>query len=581
MSGTSRFADGTLSQFVAVSGGLIALCIIAALLGALGVSGSALSILFILLMLVLCAVLSGNAAQSVPATSGVTFSIEALSAFGLFGIVGAVFTYGHDALVLVIGLAAGFVLSLLVVGPRYSTVAARSLPDFLGMRYSGAAIRYLALCVMAIVTVLFVAAQLAAAGLVAAQGLGVSSLVGVLVGALAILLVTVLAQNSAMTRGHIVLSTIAFVGCLIAAAWVLSARTGIFVPHLAYGGLFTDISAAENRLGLETHFDLPGEGFGLVAALSLVACLAVGSAVMPHLLARSSAQGSRAGTQHVLRSGLILFVVLATALPALGVLARVDVLALFTAQQNAVPFVNMLPSPLLHGAQACQMTAERMAEACTAQGLTEGLPLEEFRVDPQSVLLAVPALAQVSGWLRALLALVCLCVVTVAGAGAVRTLAAAFTDRPAEDDKQTNVAVAAFAITALAALVAMSGASLISLGAWAYSLIAASFVGPIIIGLSWPKTNTTGALAGLIGGFTMTALYIFGAQWGFDFEGDTGDEWLWFGIPPMMAGIFGIVLSMFLTVVLSLIGPKPKPSQVAFFGTRADPPVKANPEVLE
>jgi len=59
-----------------------------------------------------------------------------LSAFGLFGIVGAVYSYGHDGLAILLGLVAGFVVSLLLVAPRLSKLTIPSIPDFLELRTS-------------------------------------------------------------------------------------------------------------------------------------------------------------------------------------------------------------------------------------------------------------------------------------------------------------------------------------------------------------------------------------------------------------------------------------------------------------
>ena len=581
MSDSSRLADGSVGQFAAIGGGVVLLCIIGSILTAFGMSGPLLAGFFILSALVLSAILSTKTAAVMPSTASITLGIEALSAFGLFGIVGAVFAFGHDGLVVGVGLAAGFVLSLLFVGPRYSTIATRSLPDFLSLRYGGGAIRYLALCVMVVVTVLFVAAQLVAAGLIASQALGIVPLGGIIIAAIAIVILALPLESGGMSKGHVALAVVALVGTLIAAVWFVSSKTGILIPHFAYGGLFTDIDAAENRLGLETHFSQPGEGLGLFAGLSLTMCLAVGAAVMPHLLARSALQGSQAKSQQVLRNGLIIFVVLITALPALGVLARVEVLALFTAVQNAVPFSDGLPVELLQGAQACGATPEMMQEACTSLGYEEGLPVEELRVDPQAVLLALPALTGISGWVRALIALVGFSVVAIAGAGAARTLGSALSSRTPSMDAFRVQNIGVFGVIAVGGiLAASSGLSLISLGAWAYSLIGAALVGPVIIGLSWRRTNASGALAGLAGGFGVTVSYILGSHWGFDLISDSGDEWLWLGLPSMMAGIFGIIASVALTVIFSLMGPKPKPSQIAFVGAPIRP-VKEDPAALE
>ena len=576
----SRFADGMFGQFIRVGGAICILVLIGSILSGFGVSASYLSILFLIAGLFTAVIFSNKAALPLVSGSGVLFSIEALSAFGLFGIVGAVFAFGHDGLAVMIGLATGILLSLLFVAPRLSAISVSTLPDFLNVRYGSEVLRVLVLAAISLVSVLFIAAQLVACGLIASQVLEITPVGGILVGVISIVIVAVPLRKIIFSKAQMLLAVLGVVGGLMVAIFMLVKTTGILLPHFAYGGLLTDAGAAEILLGIDPHLARPGGAIGYSGMLALIFCLAVGTAVMPHTLRRAFVQGSGLESRTLLRFGLIFFVVVATALPAIGVLARVEFFALFTSAKDTIP-LDAIPNSLLVGAKVCGDALDMMGTACTAKGYGNGIPVTALSVTPEAMLLALPSLISVSDWLLALLSLVCLSVAVIAGAGAAHCLALSFANRSLASETPQIMNVVIFTVTGVAGvLAATSGVGLINFAAWAYSLIAAALIGPLILGLWWQRTNAGGAISGLVVGFGLTAIYIFNSHWGFDLKVGTGDEWRWFGLSSLMAGTFGIVFSVIATVLVSLIGPKPKPSQLVFLQPNTELSTTA-PEVLE
>jgi len=92
MSGLTRFANGSIAQFGAVLGGIVVLCILTAGLSALGLPGNLVAYLFVFCGLALIVALCQHNMPNTEAASAVAVSMEWLSAFGLFGIVGAVYS---------------------------------------------------------------------------------------------------------------------------------------------------------------------------------------------------------------------------------------------------------------------------------------------------------------------------------------------------------------------------------------------------------------------------------------------------------------------------------------------------------
>jgi len=270
MNGLARLPHGSLVQFGAVLGAVVVLCMLAAGLSAFGLPGHLVAYLFVFFGLVVVAVLCRHNTPNSVKGSGVAVSVEWLSAFGLFGIIGAVYVHGHDGLAILLGLVAGFVVSLLAIAPRLSRISAPSMPDFLEVRYESEALRYITLGVLTVVTMLFLAAQLAASGLIAVHIFQIPSVVGICVGAVVILALAISARRGTISSAQIIMAVTAIASVLLAGTWLLSAKTGIVVPHLAAGGLYSDIAAAETRLDLDARFADPFNGFGVRVAQRFV-----------------------------------------------------------------------------------------------------------------------------------------------------------------------------------------------------------------------------------------------------------------------------------------------------------------------
>ena len=85
--------------------------------------------------------------------------------------------------------------------------------------------------------------------------------------------------------------------------------------------------------------------------------------------------------------------------------------------------------------------------------------------------------------------------------------------------------------------------------AFAFGLAAASFFPAIVLGIFWERMNKEGAIAGMITGFSFTALYIIY----FRFVNPTADNtenWL-FGISPEGIGTLGALLNLAISVTVS------------------------------
>jgi cation/acetate symporter len=150
-------------------------------------------------------------------------------------------------------------------------------------------------------------------------------------------------------------------------------------------------------------------------------------------------------------------------------------------------------------------------------------------------------------------------------------------------------------VAALAAAVAISKpAGILAMVAWAFSLAAAGLFVPLTLGVWWKRTTGAGAIAGMITGFGVCAYYLVGTRyfpesfismWRPDaivaqmgelqaavaaatdeaaktaaqaaLDKFSAAEAKWWGINNISCALFGLPVSLAVTVVVSLLTPAP------------------------
>ncbi|HEV2058125.1 MAG TPA: VC_2705 family sodium/solute symporter, partial [Solirubrobacteraceae bacterium] len=85
--------------------------------------------------------------------------------------------------------------------------------------------------------------------------------------------------------------------------------------------------------------------------------------------------------------------------------------------------------------------------------------------------------------------------------------------------------------------------------AFAFGLAASSFFPVIVLGIFWRRTTAAGAVAGMVTGITLTALYMYFTI----FE----DMEHWLGVSPEGIGAVGMVINFIVTITVSLLTKEP------------------------
>ncbi|MES2186739.1 MAG: VC_2705 family sodium/solute symporter [Pseudomonadota bacterium] len=307
-------------------------------------------------------------------------------------------------------------------------------------------------------------------------------------------------------------------------------------------------------------FDLSRRNF-----LALMFCLMVGTAGLPHLLARYYTVPSVADARSSVAWSLFFIALLYASAPALAVMVKFEVL------QNLVGSrFDALPAWI---GQWARVDPSLVAiEDINGDGL---LQLGEIRLGADVVMLASPELAGLPYVISGLVAAGGLAAALSTADGLLLTISnalvrdIAFQEVKKSQTPEQRVIFTKFALLGVAMLAAfvaaLRPAEILSLVSASFSLAASAFVPVMVLGMFWRRTSRVAAVAGMLAGLAVTVYYMLshavllrGAAGAAAAAGASG---LWWGIQPISAGVFGVPAGLVVAVLVSLVYPRSRESE--------------------
>jgi len=195
------------------------------------------------------------AGRRVPAFfNGMATGADWMSAASFMGMAGTLYLSGYQGLAYIIGWTGGFVLVALLLAPYLRRFGQYTIPDFLGARYGGNAIRLVAVGAAIIASFVYVVAQIYGVGVITSRFVSLQFEIGVFVGLAGILVCSFLGGMRAVTWTQVAQYVILIIAYITPVAILSYNVTGIPVPQLVYGQVLEKVTQLEQRL-----FDMPAE----------------------------------------------------------------------------------------------------------------------------------------------------------------------------------------------------------------------------------------------------------------------------------------------------------------------------------
>ncbi len=140
------------------------------------------------------------AGRRVPAIyNGMATAADWMSAASFIGTAGVLYLQGFDGLAYILGWTGGYCLVAVLLAPYLRRFGQFTIPDFLGARYGGQAVRLIAVAATVLVSFVYVVVQVYGVGLVTSHLTGFSFEIGVFVGLGGVLVCSFLGGMRAVT----------------------------------------------------------------------------------------------------------------------------------------------------------------------------------------------------------------------------------------------------------------------------------------------------------------------------------------------------------------------------------------------
>jgi cation/acetate symporter len=478
--------------------------------------------------------------------------MSAASFISMAGIVGLA-SNGYGGSVYLMGWTGGYVLLALLLAPYLRKFGKYTLPDFVGDRYNESA-RLVAVVCAIVVSFVYVAGQMAGAGLVFTRFLGVNTTTGVIIGMAIVFFYAVLGGMKGITWTQVAQYTVLIIAYLIPAFAVSAAVTGIPVPQIGFGSILDELNALQADLGLASYT----EAFTVTNKLNMfliTASLMFGTAGLPHVIVRFYTAKSVRAARYSALWALFFIALLYTTAPSVAAFSKLQIIKdIEGTALNAVPeWFNTWSSVGLI-TQADGSSISELPSDTT-------LRYSDILINNDIIVLASPEIGGLPAPIVGLVGAGALAAALSTASGLLLVISSSV----ANDVyfKRINPA-ATEARQLMVGRIAMASAIIVAgyLGinppgfvaqvvALAFGLAAASFFPILLLGIFWKGCTAMGATAGMISGITVTMAYMI---WTIDIYGNADGV---FGIAETGFGAIGMLINFAVTIIVSQFTPKP------------------------
>ena len=296
--------------------------------------------------------------------------------------------------------------------------------------------------------------------------------------------------------------------------------------------------------------------------LSLLLCLSLGTASLPHILTRYNTTTSVASARRSVGWTLFFVALFYLTVPVLAVLIKYEILAHLVGQR-----LDDLP----HWVMQWRRIEPYLVSIADING--DGIAhWGDIQMQPDMVVLAAPEIAGLPYVMSGLIASGALAAALSTADGLLLTISNVLShdvyyhmvDPKASSQRRVTMSkILLLGVALFASWVASlnTGNILFLVGA-AFSLAASSLFPVLVLGVFWKRTTRLGAVAGMIAGLAVCIYYIV-ATYPFFTQLTGFDGNLWFGIEPISSGVFGVPAGFLAAIVVSLVDKRPDAYTIA------------------
>ncbi|SET71385.1 sodium:solute symporter family protein [Oceanicella actignis] len=519
-----------------------------------------------------------------PITNGMATAADWMSAASFISMAGLIAFVGYDNSTFLMGWTGGYVLLALLLAPYLRKFGKFTVPEFIGDRFYSPTARMVAVACLIIASVTYVIGQMTGVGVAFSRFLEVDKDTGLFIGAGIVFFYAVLGGMKGVTYTQVAQYCVLILAYTIPAVFISLQLTGNALPPLGLFGthvesgmpLLAKLDQLVTELGFNSYTGHHTNTFNMVLfTLSLM----IGTAGLPHVIIRFFTVPRVADARWSAGWALVFIALLYLTAPAVGAMARLNLITtVYKGGDLTQPIdydarpewmrnwevTGLLKFEDRNGDGKIQWYNDKNADfAAKAEAM--GWKGSELSVNRDILVLANPEIAQLPGWVIALVAAGGLAAALSTAAGLLLAISSAVSHDLIKGAINPDISEKGELLSARVAMAVSIGvATWLGLNppgfaaqtvALAFGIAAASLFPALMMGIFSKRVNNKGAVWGMLSGLVFTLVYIFAYKGWLFIPGtamlpDTPEGWI-LGISPLSIGAVGAMLNFAVAILVS------------------------------
>lgn len=528
-----------------------------------------------------------------PVLNGMATAADWMSAASFISMAGMIAFLGFDASVYVMGWTGGYVLLALLLAPYLRKFGKFTVPEFIGDRFYSQSARIVGVVCLIIISITYVIGQMRGVGVAFSRFLEVPFAWGVVIGMAIVFVYAVFGGMKGITYTQIAQYCVLITAYTIPAIFISFQLTGNPLPQLGLGStdlesgmpLLARLNQVIEELGFRPYTE---RNDSIINMFLLTLSLMIGTAGLPHVIIRFFTVPKVKDARFSAGWALVFIALLYTAAPAVGAMARLNLVDTIQigpvgTEDGNIEIAN-LPAWMDRWRVTGLLDWEDKNNDGRLQYYNDANPEfaaraaswgwegnELTKVDNDIMVLANPEIARLPDWVIALVAAGGLAAALSTAAGLLLAISSSISHdllksvfMPQISEKNELMA-GRFAMAGAILLAGYFGLNppgfAAQVVALAFGLAASSIFPALMLGIFYKRSTSQGVIWGMISGIVFTLGYIFWYQGflfipGWNVMPNTAEYWL-FGISTQAIGAVGAIINFAVNIIVSQVTEPP------------------------
>lgn len=521
-----------------------------------------------------------------PIANGMATAADWMSAASFISMAGLIAFMGKDGSVYLMGWTGGYVLLALLLAPYLRKFGQFTVPDFIGTRYYSKTARLVAVLCLIFVSFTYVAGQMRGVGIVFSRFLEIDIDQGVIFGMIIVFFYAVLGGMKGITYTQVAQYCVLIFAYLVPAIFISILITGNPIPQLGFGDTLVNSEVylldKLDQVTVDLGFTAYTENIkSNIDIFCITAALMFGTAGLPHVIVRFFTVPKVSDARKSAGYALVFIALLYTTAPAVGSFARMNFIdsvqdskyidapswfknwegvgLIAWNDKNADGLIRYEAGNTFKDGRPKFIDAIGPSSERLTSNISDNSNGNEIYIDRDIMVLANPEIANLPGWVIALVAAGGLAAALSTAAGLLLVISSSIshdllkkTFKPNITEKQELLYArisAAIAILIAGLFGIYPPGFVAQVVAFAFGLAASTIFPALLLGIFTKSINKEGAISGMLSGLLFTSIYIVYFKF-INPELNHSENWM-LGISPEGIGFIGMLLNFLISILVS------------------------------